>query len=117
MIGADIALGFPLTRSIGGEWVGTYPFLWVTDTIAYWRDRGEGAQGAEFDGLLRADRETLVADIKRKRPDAILVADAVWKNWAFSHADVAAALADYAPIGADGEVEAYGLKPALRPAQ
>jgi hypothetical protein len=78
---------------------------------------GEQARTAESDRLLRADRETLVADIKNKRPDAILVADAVWKNWTLTHVDVAAALADYAPIGADGEIEVYGLRPALRPAQ
>jgi hypothetical protein len=85
--------------------------------VSYQRDKGEQARAAEFDGLLRADRETLVADIKKEQPDAILVADAVWKNWALGHVDVAAALADYAPIGADGEVEVYALKPALRPAQ
>jgi hypothetical protein len=117
MIGADIALGFPLTRSVDGEWVGTFPCLWVTDMISHQRDMGEQARTAESDRLLRADRETLVADIKNKRPDAILVADAVWKNWTLTHVDVAAALADYAPIGADGEIEVYGLRPALRPAQ
>jgi hypothetical protein len=111
MIGGDIALAFPLTREIGGEWVGTYPFLWVTDTIAYWRSLGEikVKDEARFAALLDDDRATLAADIKRERPDAILIADDEWRRWALSEKGVAEAFAPYAPLGRAGEATVYGL--------
>jgi len=115
-IGGDIALGHPLTREVGGIWVGTTPCLWITDTIYYWRQQGEldAAAEARYAPYLRGDRETLINDIKANQPDAILVADKDWKRWAFTHADVAAALADYAPLGVVDEVTVYGRKPELR---
>jgi hypothetical protein len=116
VIGPDISLGHPLTRNVGGVWVGTYPYLWITDTINYWSQQGklDQATAAKYAAYLRQDRETLVADIDGKNPDAILFADDKWKGWAFSHADLAAALADYAPVGAVGEVTVYGRKLGLR---
>jgi hypothetical protein len=116
VIGSDIALGHPLTRNVGGVWVGTFPFLWITDTIYFWREQGklDSAAEARYAPFLRYDRETLVADIDGKKPDAILIADDNWKGWAFSHTDLAAALADYTPVGAVGEVTVYGRKLGLR---
>jgi hypothetical protein len=112
MIGGDIALAFPLTRNVGGDWVGTYPFLWVTDTIAYWRATGRVSAGddARLAAALSDDRAQLAADIGRERPDAILVADEEWRRWAFSQPDIADALAGYAPAGGVGEAIVYGLR-------
>jgi hypothetical protein len=116
VIGPDIALGHPLTRNIGGDWVGTFPCLWITDTIDFWRQQGriDATDEAKYESYLRYDRETLVADIRSKQPDVILVGQATWKEWAFAHADVALALADYAPVGALGEITVYGRKLGLR---
>jgi hypothetical protein len=58
----------------------------------------------------------LVRDIENKHPDAILVENEKWRAWAFAQADVAAALADYAPVGAVGTVTVYGRRQSLRPA-
>jgi hypothetical protein len=61
---------------------------------------------------LRSNRETLVADIRGT--DVILIGQELWKAWAFVHADVAAARADYAPMGVVGEVTIYRRKLGLR---
>jgi hypothetical protein len=118
-IGPDIALGFPLTRDVSGAWVGTPMGLWITASIDYLMRKTTPGETtlSRYDDYLRFDRETLVADIERKHPDAILVDGDKWKAWAFSHPDVAAVLADYAPVGAVGEVTVYGRRPSLRPSE
>ena len=119
VIGPDIALGFPLTRNVAGSWAGTPMDLWITASIDFLtrHHAPDPATRDKYDSYLRFDRETLVADIRKKSPDAILVQNEKWETWAFAHADVAAALADYAPVGAVGEVLVYGRRLGLRPSQ
>lgn len=118
-IGPDIALGFPLTRNVSGTWVGAPMGLWITASIDYLTRKSapDEARRRRYEAYLRFDRERLVAEIATKKPDAILVENAKWRDWAFAHPDVAAALADYAPVGAVGEVTVYGRKLGLRTAQ
>jgi hypothetical protein len=118
VIGPDIALGFPLTRDVAGSWAQTPMDLWITASIDFLTRHysPDPATRIKFDSYLRFDRETLIADIRDKSPDAILVQNDKWKTWAFAHPDVAAALTDYAPVGAVGEVTVYG-RLGLRPSQ
>lgn len=116
-IGPDIALGFPLTRNVSGTWVGGPMGLWITASIDYLTRKSapDEATRRRYEAYLRFDRETLIANILTKQPDAILVENAKWRDWAFADPDVAAALADYAPVGAVGEVTVYGRKLGLKP--
>ncbi len=119
VIGPDIALGFPLTRNVSGSWAGTPMDLWITASVDFLTRHNppDPATQTRYDAYLRFDRETLVADISNKSPDAILVQNDKWKAWAFAQVDVAAALADYAPVGEVGEITVYGRRPSLRPSQ
>ncbi len=119
VIGPSLALGHPLTRRVSGEWVGTPNCLWITAMAKYLLRQGpvDAATRERYEAYMRFERETLVSDIKNRTPDAILIADATWKAWAFADPDIAAALADYAPVGGAGAVEVFGLKPVLRPSQ
>jgi hypothetical protein len=118
-IGSHIQLGFPLTRNVAGEWVGRPMALWMTGAVEHLteKNRPDDATRFRYDAYLRLDREMLIAAIVDRKPDAILVENDAWKAWAFSHPDVAAALADYAPVGAVGEVTVYGRRLGLRPLQ
>jgi hypothetical protein len=115
-ISPDISLGHPLTRHVAGVWVGSFPCLWVTDAIYFLEERKkpDEATRARYARYLERDRETLVRDIVKNKPDAILVADDNWKTWAFAHPDVAAALWDYAPADVVGGVAVYTPRPGLR---
>jgi hypothetical protein len=96
VIGSDIAIGHPLTRRVHGVWVGSLSGLWITDMASHALEKGASAEAAHrYQAYLESDRETLVSDIARNRPDGILIAGSAWAAWAQSHADVAAALADY----------------------
>ena len=119
VIGPSLALGHPLTRRVSGEWAGTPNCLWITAMAKYLMRQGpvDAATRDRYETYMRFERETLVSDIRNRTPDAILIADGSWKAWAFADADIAAALADYAPVGGAGEVEVYGLIPVLRPSQ
>jgi hypothetical protein len=95
-IGADIAIGHPLTRRVHGVWVGSLSGLWITDMSSHALAQHPSAEAAlRYESYLRFDREKLVADIAAGKPDAILVASKGWLAWAESHPDVAAALAAY----------------------
>jgi hypothetical protein len=119
VVGPDISLGFPLTRHVSGEWVNTPMGLWITASIQYLTrsNAPDEATRREYETYLRFDRETLVSDIENKKPDVVLTENDKWKDWAFAQADVAAALAEYAPVGAVGEVTVYGRKLGLRPSE
>ena len=118
-IGPDIALGHPLTRHVSGLWVGTPCALWITAMASALLQSStiDETKRRRYESYLEFDRATLVADIRTRSPDAILIDGDMWEAWAFAHPDVAVALADYAPVGAVGEVKVYGRKLGLRPSQ
>ncbi|HXW19897.1 MAG TPA: hypothetical protein VEK35_05280 [Roseiarcus sp.] len=112
--GGGIGVGHPLTRRVHGVWAGRLCSLWITDlsSRALLRDGLDEAAKARYRQYLSFDRQTLVADIVANKPDVVLIAGEQWKAWAFSHPDVAAALADYAPQGeADGVTVYARAKP------
>jgi len=89
-----VQTGHPLTRRIGGVWVGYAPSLVITEMSQRALSRSPN-DAALYEPYLDLDRRRLVADIVDNRPDAILVAGKTWLAWAQSHPDVAAALAAY----------------------
>jgi hypothetical protein len=120
-ISSHAQLGFPLTRNVSGVWVGRLMYQWITASIA--QAPRKGSQDATTrdreEQYRRLEREILVGDIESKKPDVVLIENNQWKTWAFNHPDVAAALADYALVGAIGETTVYrrdlGLRPSIEP--
>jgi hypothetical protein len=96
-IAGDIAVGHPLTRLLKGVWAGTACSLWVTQYADILRsttvvDAAFARKLARFEAF---DRATLLGDIRRNRPDVILVDGQHWRRWALSNRVIAAALAAY----------------------
>jgi len=119
VIGPDIAVGHPLTRRVSGVWVGTPNCLWITAMAQFLIKTGapDAETRRRYESYKQLDREMLISDIEKRSPDAILFDGDKWKEWAFAHPDVAAALADYTPVGAVGEIMVYGRKLGLRSSQ
>ncbi len=102
----DFALGHPLTRWIGGRWVGRRGNLWVTGnarqqlqdpTLAHARrDAFERAEGD--------DARILAEDIVRGAPDIVLVDTVPGAEWIAAHPPVARAMARYRPVERVGAV-------------
>ncbi|MGH7025496.1 MAG: hypothetical protein ACREEB_18160 [Caulobacteraceae bacterium] len=102
-ITSNIAVGHPLVRVLHGEWVGTSAAQ-VLAADAMKRERIGGitpATRAKLDRIIEADRQRLLADIRRGKPDIILVDqrlfrhDFDWGRWAKADPALAAELTAY----------------------
>lgn len=104
----DLAIGQPLTRVVGGRWVGTLCSQWITDAALTRRDRpgADAALTARMNAWIERDRAILANDIRRDRPEFILV-DREHSDYAAmlqESPELAALFAGYRP-----EAEASGI--------
>lgn len=102
----DLNVGFPFVRRIGGAWAQRANMLWIT-AGARWRIRQSGDDPkmvAAMRPYLKLDRDMLVEDIRRNRPDIVLISDRLdnYSDWAFADPLIASALKDYRLYAADG---------------
>jgi hypothetical protein len=97
-ITSDIAVGHPLTRSLGGTWVSRVSGQWIaTGAKVLKLGTADEALRRRYDELEAYDRDMLIADIRRSRPDIILV-DRIrfdWYEWAKGDQAVSRELENY----------------------
>lgn len=109
--GTNLAIGHPLTRWVGGTWVGTRGSLWATGTARDLLHTAEDpAQRARLEAAIDQDRRTWAADLNRSRPDVVLVDGAEGARWINRNPDVRAGMAPYRVAG-----EADGIIVMVRP--
>ena len=100
-ITSDIAIGHPLTRALGGTWVSRVSGQWiVTGAKILKLDEPGPALRARYDALEAQDRNMLIEDIRRAKPDIILI-DRIrfdWHMWAKSDAALSRELENYRPL-------------------
>jgi hypothetical protein len=98
-ISESLAFSHPMARSVGAVWVQRTPSLWMTSAARRLIDEhpGDAALAARLQPYIDRDRDWLVEDIRRNRPDAILVGrlDSRFHQWAWSDPVITAARADY----------------------
>ena len=129
-ISESLAFGHPMTRRVGGVWVQSVPSLWITSAVRRLIDEHphDAALAERLRPYIEEDRDRLVADLTRNRPDAILVGrlGTRFHDWAWSDPKITAARADYrlyaVEPGPGFPAELYvrqdllGLRPTLREA-
>jgi hypothetical protein len=99
-LSGDLGVGHPLTREVGGTWVGRQPSLWVTTFVRLLRNRGgiDPATDAKLSAYAARERDGFAEDVLREKPDIILL-DRVsrfdWLAWAKADPRLAAALNRY----------------------
>jgi 4-amino-4-deoxy-L-arabinose transferase-like glycosyltransferase len=102
-ITSDIAVGHPLVRELQGKWVSRVGSLWISAGVFRRAvdEKLDPEQKAALRRLAARDRDMLVEDIRRNRPDIILVEKGVfdWEAWARADPLVAAELAHYREAG------------------
>jgi hypothetical protein len=101
-LSADISIGNPITRQVGGVWVGRPCALWLTLGVESRRanETLDAQTDAELKAYAKADRVMLTEDIARHKPDVILVQlmkDIDWLGWARSDPALAGLLQSYRP--------------------
>ncbi len=104
-ISESLAFGHPMVRAVGGVWVQRVPSLWITSAVRRLIDErpNDAALARRLRPYIDRDRQMLVEDIERNRPDAILVGrlDTRFHQWAWSDPAITAARADYRLFAAE----------------
>jgi hypothetical protein len=117
-----------MVRRVGGIWVQSVPSLWIAAAARRRIDEhpGDAALADRMNAYIEADRDRLVADLERNRPDALLVGrlDTRFHHWAWSDPKIAAARSDYRLFAVETDTgfpaelwvraDLVGLRPALR---
>jgi hypothetical protein len=100
-ISSDIGLGHPLVRQVGGKWAQRVGSLWITEN-AEWLLKTERspAVAARLERYAAGDRAMLREDIRRERPDIILL-DMDWQARARSDPALSELLGAYSEVGRD----------------
>lgn len=100
-ITSDIAIGHPLTRALDGTWVSRVSGQWIVTGAKILKLEETGpALRARYDALEAQDRTMLIEDIRRAKPDIILI-DRIrfdWHEWAKSDAALSSELESYRPL-------------------
>jgi len=98
-ITSDLSVGHPLTRQVGGIWVGRVASQWISAGV--FRRHVSETLDADTKAVLRAyakrDRDMLAEDIRRGKPDIIVIEREFfeWDEWAHSEPVIAEELKAY----------------------
>jgi hypothetical protein len=127
----SLAFGHPMARRVGGVWVQSVPSLWITAAARRRIDEnpGDDALAERMRVYIAADRDRLVADLERNRPDALLVGrlDTRFHQSVWSDPEITAARADYRLFATESgagfpaelwvRADLFGLRPGLSEAE
>lgn len=87
-ITSDIGVGHPLTRALNGVWVGRVNALWATSFVKILKLQDtDPVRIRRYDELEKQDRAMLIEDIRRTKPDIILVDRIRYDWWKWVQAD------------------------------
>jgi len=99
-IAEGLGVGFPLVRQVDGVWVQRTQGMLLTSGARrlIGENPGDSALAARLAPIIARDRDIVAEDIRRNRPDGILVnrVNLGFHRWAMTDPTLAAALADYA---------------------
>ena len=99
-VAEGLGIGFPLVRQVDGVWVQRTQGMLLTSGARRLIDEnpGNSALAARLAPIIAHDRDIVAEDIRRDRPDGILVntVNPRFHRWAMTDPTLAAALADYA---------------------
>ena len=97
--------GHPMARRVGATWVQRVPSLFITSAVRRLEDEhpGDAALARRLQPYADLDKEMLIEDITRRRPDALLVGPLNTRMHAALWADpeITAARADYRLFATD----------------
>jgi hypothetical protein len=111
-ISGDLAIGHPLTRDVDGIWVGTVASQWMAENvynIQVLRPYLYARRSESLAKWIKKDRSILAADIRKGKPDVILIDTRgnFWKAWAQADQELAALLSSYVFITKNDFVELH----------
>jgi hypothetical protein len=106
-LGSELRTGHPLVRNVDGRWAGSRAALFIA-AGAHARLASEGRQpDPRLQRWYRADIESFADDVRRERPDVVLVDADPGLAWLRNEPQVRAVMAAYRPRARADEVEVW----------
>jgi hypothetical protein len=98
VISSDFGLGHPLVRQLRGQWVQRVGSLWITKCAEWMLKREHSPVAAALlESYVARDRAMLLEDIRREKPDIILV-DQDWEAYTRSDSALSELLKAYGEV-------------------
>jgi len=105
-LGPDLLTGHPLVRNVDGRWAGSRAAMYIAGG-AHARLSGTGPRDQRLLQWYEADVDAFAADVRRERPDVILVDSRSELRWLRNEHKVQLAIAAYRPRARVGDVEIW----------
>jgi hypothetical protein len=106
-LGPDLLTGHPLVRNVDGRWAGSSAGLYVAAGAHPQIPHAHGERRARLLRWYAADIDSFAEDVKRERPDVILVDTRADFAWLRKEPRVQGAIAGYRPRARVGDVEVW----------
>ncbi len=107
----QLDFGHPLTRRLGGGWVGRPNALWVSSFAAQLLGAtSDPARRARLEEYRRKDLAGFAEDVGKGRPDLIVVEDKRTREFVAARPESAGALSAYVHAADVGEIEIWTIK-------
>jgi hypothetical protein len=112
-LASRLDVGHPLTRRVGGTWVGRPNALWLAIFSQMYIDArwGDDVWRARLATYIERDTRGFREDVERGRPDVVLVVDDPRVVRAMTNPDIAAAMSAYAPVEVADGVAVWTRRP------
>jgi hypothetical protein len=104
----QLTTGHPVTRNVGGRWVGSRAGLFTASGAAY-----AGLDNPLARAAYDEDIQSFATDLGHNSPDVVLVYVAS-KRWLMREQPIRAAMADYRPVASTKETEIWVRKSPVR---
>ncbi|MBY6240741.1 hypothetical protein [Methylosinus sp. Sm6] len=106
-IARQLDFGHPLVRRLEGQWIGRQNALWVTALVGRLLPSADPERQARLESRRRTDLSDFAEDLRRGRPDIVVVEDEATRRFALARPETAAALDGYRLAARAGEIEIW----------
>jgi len=107
----QLDFGHPVTRRLGGTWVGRPNALWVSSFAAQLlKTAATPERRARLEDYRRRDLAGFAEDMRAGRPDVVVVENAATREWVETQPETAGVLAEYEMAGKAEDIEIWTRK-------
>ena len=108
----QLDVGHPLTRRLGGVWIGVQNAMWVNNCVRQilGTQKVDEPTRTKLLGYVAAERRELAADIARGKPDILLVESATLREWAQTKPEFVNLFDGLERRGQAGEIEIWARR-------
>lgn len=105
----QLDVGHPLTRQLGGVWIGRRNALWVDNCVRQIlaTKKVDDETRAKLLEYAADERREVGEDLRKGRPDILLIEDAQTREWALKKPEFAGLLDGYAKRAQVGDIEVW----------